>query len=117
MKADAGGRRREGVQPELSGRSGRAWEELARLALQPVGATKLSAQERLERMALLPDRDRTSQGRYGGVGSPEVEQSMTDEVKGSMAVPPTPRVDSSWFPHREDAEESPLPTARAEFDG
>jgi hypothetical protein len=63
MKAAAGDRKPECASPRPLSSLARAWEELARLALQPVGGRRLSAHERLERMALLPGHDATGHDR------------------------------------------------------
>src|SRR5262245_37495054 len=116
MKSDAGdqGPGRTSLRP--FGSLARAWEELARLALQPVGARKLSAREELGRMALLPVRDRAGRGGDGIMLSPQSDERMADQAGGTTAVSSRPRADTSWFSDWEDPEASPLPTARADFD-
>ena len=59
MNATSGDGRHEGLSPRLIGTIFREWNELARLALQPVGPRRLTAREQLGRMALQPDHDRT----------------------------------------------------------
>ena len=77
VKLDAGDQGLERASPTLIGSLVRAWEELARLALQPVGARRLSAREELERLALLPGHDGTGHGGDGGMLSPQAADSVT----------------------------------------
>jgi hypothetical protein len=55
----------------------RAWEELARLALQPVGGRRLAARQRLERMALLPGHDAADHGKNMRMLSLQEADSVT----------------------------------------
>ena len=117
MNANSRDHRHEELTPRLTGRFFRAVKELARLALQPDEAKRVTTHERLERMALQPDRERSGHGGYVDMVSPQAEASVTDEQRALTAVCSRPRANSTGFPHSEDPEESPLPTARAEFDG
>lgn len=116
MKANRGVQWPESASPRIVSNSDRRWEELARLALLPLGAAVASPHELLERLALLTDNHRTGGGRFAGIPSPPAEGAMTDEARRSTGASGQPRDRFSGRPHRWNPDREALPTACAEFD-